>query len=243
MERRLFEQLTLSSRDGRRRGVRSFPVSLAIHLAAVAVIVIVPILSSDELPGPVLTYTVCAAPAVLAPVPPPPRGIPRRVAASHPRAAATPPPGTAVVLPTSRSEELLSAVSLEDEMGLRECEGCVPWGSDDVPVALASAPAGPPPEPPAVRLSSGIDRPVKLHHVVPVYPDLARQARVEGIVVIECRIDTRGRVAEARVLSGHPLLDGAALDAVRQWRYRPTLLNGQPISVIMTVTVRFALRR
>jgi protein TonB len=52
-----------------------------------------------------------------------------------------------------------------------------------------------------------------------------------------------GRVADARVLSGHPLLDDAALDAVRQWRYRPTLLNGQPISVIMTVTVRFALRR
>jgi periplasmic protein TonB len=243
MEPRLFEQLTLSSRDGRTRGVRSLPVSLAIHLVALAAIGVGPILVSSNLPGPIVTYTVCAAPAVLAPVPPPPRGIPPRVTGSRPTAAVAPPPETTVRLPTSWSEEPLADVSLGDALGLRECAGCVPWGSDDVPVALASAPAGPPPEPPAVRLSSGVDGPVKLHHVVPVYPELAKQARVEGIVVIECRIDTRGRVTEARVLSGHPLLDDAALDAVRQWQYRPTLLNGQPISVIMTVTVRFALAR
>jgi protein TonB len=243
MEPRLFEQLTLSSRDGRRPGVRSLPASLAIHLVALAAIVVGPILVSSDLPGPALTYTVCAAPAVLAPVLPPPRGIPPRGGGSRPTAAATPPPGTTVLLPTSWSEEPLSDVSFGDAVGLRECEGCVPWGSDDVPVALASAPAGPPPEPPAVRLSSGIDAPIKLHHVIPVYPDLAKQARVEGLVVIECRIDTQGRVADARVLRGHPLLDDAALAAVRQWRYRPTLLNGQPISVIMTVTVRFALAR
>jgi outer membrane biosynthesis protein TonB len=68
----------------------------------------------------------------------------------------------------------------------------VPWGLDGVPVALGATPVGPAPEPPPVRLSSGIDAPVKLHHVVHVYPDLAMQARIEGVVVIECRIDTRG---------------------------------------------------
>jgi protein TonB len=65
---------------------------------------------------------------------------------------------------------------------------------------------------------------------------------VEGRVLIECVIDTGGRVAEARVVSGTPLLDQAALDAVRQWRYRPTLLDGVPVAVQMTVTVHFRLR-
>jgi protein TonB len=104
-------------------------------------------------------------------------------------------------------------------------------------------PADQAPPPPAIRINSRFHPPVKLHDVAPVYPDLAREARVEGVVVIECRIDTAGHVADARVLSGHLLLDAAALDAVRQWRYRPTLLNGRPVAVLMTVTVRFSLRR
>jgi len=126
---------------------------------------------------------------------------------------------------------------------LPECEGCVPWGVPGGVPAAAPAPLDPAPSPPAVRPGRGIDPPVKLHHVAPGYPALARDARVGGVVVIECRIDTEGRVADARILRGHPLLDDAALDAVRQWRYRPTLLHGRPVSVIMSVTVRFTLRR
>jgi protein TonB len=83
--------------------------------------------------------------------------------------------------------------------------------------------------------------PTKLRDARPIYPDIARQARVQGSVVIECIIAPDGRVDEVQVVSGHPLLQEAALDAVRQWRYTPSLLNGVPVPVIMTVTVNFIL--
>jgi protein TonB len=76
-----------------------------------------------------------------------------------------------------------------------------------------------------------------------MYPPLARTARVEGTVVLECTIDWEGRIGAIRILSGHPLLNGAAADAVRNWSYTPTLLNGVPVSVLMTVTVDFKLKR
>ena len=94
-----------------------------------------------------------------------------------------------------------------------------------------------------VRIGGQIQAPVKLRGAPPGYPALAQQIGLEGLVIIECRVDRDGNVADARVLRGHPLLNEAALAAVRQWRYRPTLLNGTPVSVIMTVTVRFSLHR
>ena len=81
----------------------------------------------------------------------------------------------------------------------------------------------------------------KAKDVAPVYPEEARQARVQGIVIIEATIAADGRVQSARVLRSLPLLDEAALAAVRQWVYTPTLLNGVPVPVIMTVTVMFRL--
>jgi protein TonB len=81
-----------------------------------------------------------------------------------------------------------------------------------------------------------------IHRVTPVYPELARRARVSGIVVLEVTVDEEGTVTEVRVLRGHPLLDEAAAAAVRQWRYSPTLLSGEPVPVVATVTVVFNLR-
>jgi protein TonB len=75
-----------------------------------------------------------------------------------------------------------------------------------------------------------------------VYPPIAQQAKIQGAVVIEAIIDIDGKVREARVLRPLPMLDQAALDAVRQWEYEPTLLAGQPIAVVMTVTVTFTLK-
>ena len=69
----------------------------------------------------------------------------------------------------------------------------------------------------------------------------AQQARVQGVVIIEALIDDRGEVANARVLRSIPMLDDAALSAVSQWQFTPTLLNGAPVGVIMTVTVNFTL--
>jgi protein TonB len=78
--------------------------------------------------------------------------------------------------------------------------------------------------------------------VLPVYPAAARAARLEGTVIIEAIIAADGTVRDARVLRSIPLLDRAALDAVRQWRYRPTTLNGTPVEVVMTVTLTFTIR-
>lgn len=92
-----------------------------------------------------------------------------------------------------------------------------------------------------VRVGGDIKEPRRISDVRPVYPAIAQQAGIEGIVIIEAIIGTDGAVESARILRPVPLLDQAALDAVTQWRYTPTLLNGQPVKVVMTVTVTFNL--
>jgi TonB family protein len=110
----------------------------------------------------------------------------------------------------------------------------------------SSAPAPPPPPPPdaalaVVRVGGEIKEPKKLKDVRPVYPDIARQARVQGVVILECTISPQGKVEDVKVLRSIPLLDAAAIEAVKQWEYTPTLLNGVPVPVIMTTTVSFTL--
>jgi protein TonB len=108
---------------------------------------------------------------------------------------------------------------------------------------LEAPPPPPPPPPPApVRVGGNIKPPTQLKRVNPVYPPIAQSARVQGVVIIEAVIGPDGNVAEAKVLRSIPLLDSAALDAVKQWQYTPTLLNGVPVPVIMTVTVNFTLQ-
>jgi protein TonB len=100
-------------------------------------------------------------------------------------------------------------------------------------------PAAPPGARAPLRIGGAVRAPVKTKHVAPVYPPIARSARVQGVVILEATIDERGQVTDARVLRSIPLLDQAAIDAVRQWEFAPTLLNGQPVAVIMTLTVQF----
>ncbi len=91
----------------------------------------------------------------------------------------------------------------------------------------------------AVRVGGQIRTPTKIKDVKPVYPAIAQAARVAGVVVIEAMIGPDGKVLEANVVRSVPLLDQAALDAVRQWEYTPTLLNGVPVPIVMTVTINF----
>jgi len=93
-----------------------------------------------------------------------------------------------------------------------------------------------------VRIGGDVKEPKKIKHVPPVYPDDALAARVQGVVILEAIIDENGDVFDAKVLRSVPLLDQAAVDAVRQWRFTPTLLNNVPVQVIMTVTVNFSLK-
>ena len=105
-------------------------------------------------------------------------------------------------------------------------------------------PIAPPPAPPLapIQVGGAIRTPMKIRDAQPAYPPIAHAARVQGIVILEATIGTDGQVLNARILRSIPLLDQSALEAVRQWQFTPTLLNGVPVAVIMTVTVNFTLR-
>jgi protein TonB len=92
-----------------------------------------------------------------------------------------------------------------------------------------------------VRVGGNVAAPERIKHVPPVYPDIAIRARVSGVVILELLVSPGGDVTDARVLKSIPLFDQAAIDAVRQWRYAPTTLNGVAVPVILTVTVNFSL--
>ena len=121
--------------------------------------------------------------------------------------------------------------------------------------AFLEPPPPPPPPPPArprpertttpyveaLRVGGSIQEPRKLRNVNPVYPPEAIQARVQGVVILECTISPTGKVVQVKALRRIPLLTEAAIEAVKQWEYTPTELNGVPVPVIMTVTVNFKL--
>ena len=140
------------------------------------------------------------------------------------------------------------------------CTGvCVPFGFDP-PSAVLTPRAMPPiasleqpvevvrplaratPTPAPVRVNSGVQEAKLIHRVMPVYPKLAIPLRVSGAVHLAAIIGADGRIRELQVLSGHPLLVRAAVDAVREWVYQPTMLSGSPVEVLTDITVTFSLR-
>jgi protein TonB len=116
--------------------------------------------------------------------------------------------------------------------------GGIPGGT---PGGIVGGIGPPPPPPQQVRVGGLIKEPKKIREVRPVYPQIAQTAKVQGIVIIEAVIGKDGNVKDAKVLRSVALLDQAALEAVRQWKFSPTLLNGVPVEVVMTVTVNFTL--
>ena len=121
-------------------------------------------------------------------------------------------------------------------------EGGVPGGVVGGVVGGLPSDAPPPPAK-VVRIGGQIAQPKLIRQVKPVYPDLAVQSRVSALVILEAEVDTRGYVKTVKVLRGHPLFDDAAMEAVKQWRYQPLLLNGEPTGFILTVTVNFNLQQ
>jgi protein TonB len=97
-------------------------------------------------------------------------------------------------------------------------------------------------DPAAVRVGGDIKPPARLVNVPPVYPEDAKAANVQGVVIADIVVDTDGTVVKTRILRSIPMLDQAALDAIQQWTFTPTRQNGTPVKVIMTVTVNFTLR-
>jgi periplasmic protein TonB len=106
---------------------------------------------------------------------------------------------------------------------------------------LAYVPKMQPVVPQRVRISQGVTSGMLIRRVEPTYPGLARTARISGNVVLKAIISKEGLIQDLQLVSGHPMLVPSAIDAVRQWRYRPYLLNGQPVEVETTITVIFTL--
>jgi periplasmic protein TonB len=98
------------------------------------------------------------------------------------------------------------------------------------------------PTPQRVRLSQGVSKGLLVYRIEPHYPTVAREAHIQGIVVLTALIDKDGMIQNLQVVTGHPMLAPAAIEAVKQWRYKPFLLNGQAVGVETTVTVAFSLR-
>jgi protein TonB len=242
-QQRLFEDLIESDVVAHKsQKGKTLPISLALHALALLLIIIVPILQPAELPEPTSVVKAFFVEPVAAPPPPPPppppapraamaKPIPRPIIEEAPRFTAP------VVVPEEiRPEE---GIDLGVEGGVAGgVEGGVPGGV--VGGVVGGIPDAPPPVQ-AVRVGGQIKEPKKLKAVSPVYPDIAKQARVQGVVILECTISPQGKVTNVTVLRGIPLLNDSAIEAVKQWVYTPTLLNGVPVPVIMTVTVNFKL--
>jgi protein TonB len=94
-----------------------------------------------------------------------------------------------------------------------------------------------------VRVSQGVSQGLLIYRVEPKYPPIAQQAHIQGTVILTAVIDKDGIIQRLQLVSGHPMLATAAIDAVKQWRYKPYLLNGQPVEAETTVTVTFRLQR
>ena len=106
---------------------------------------------------------------------------------------------------------------------------------------LSIAPKYAPVMPQRVRVSQGVTAGLLIHRIEPVYPTLAKSARVQGEVLLKAIIDREGNIQDLQLVSGHPMLVPSAIAAVKQWRYKPYLLNGQPVEVETTITVIFSL--
>lgn len=253
----LFEDSLLdSSVAQRKRRTWSTLLSFVLQLVLIGLLLLLPLWFTDVLPKQQLLVFLEAPP----PPPPPP-----------PPAASTPPSTPKVVKVTSniangrlRAPSRIPAkvqVIKEDDAPLPVATtggviGGVPGG---IPggqlggviggiISASSSPAAAPTlsKPvPAVqrrRISQGVTQGLLIFRIEPTYPPLAQQARIQGVVVMTAFIDKGGNVQRLQVVSGHPLLAHAAIEAVKQWRYKPFVLNGQPLEVETTVTVNFHLR-
>jgi protein TonB len=224
------------------RSRRSLVVAFSIvaHGAALAAVVIAPLVASDSLPLPQRALAFFTDPDLVVPVVPPPRQV--AIGQAPPVKTITiGQPAAPTVAPTGISPEPGDS-SPGDVIGSGGPAIGAIDGIGSTPIGTVIAPAAPPPVTP-IRLHEGIREPRKIVDAAPAYPQFAQMSHIEGLVVIEATIDTRGAVQAARVLRSVPFLDEAALAAVRQWRYTPALLNGVPVPVIMTVTVKFTLQR
>ncbi len=241
----LFQSLVLTDpgdRAGHKRA--TFFISLGLHSALVVAVVLLPLIFYNAMPNQEALKAFFVAPLEIAPPPPPPPP-----PAASAAAVVKPPPRINVqqpqgfVAPIDVPDQIKPEETLD--MGMEGVPGGVEGG---VPGGVVGGVVGglpteaPPPPARVVRIGGQIAQPKLLRRVEPKYPDLAVASRVTALVILEAEVDTRGYVRTVKVLRGHPLFDQPSLDAVKQWRYQPLLLNGEPTGFILTVTLNFSLQ-
>ncbi len=245
----MFEPVESSVEAGKR--FATLFVSILLHAAVIAILVIVPLIYYNVLPTPEVIAFLSEPPPPPAPPPPaPPKAVFHKVEHITKFVAPTeipktiPPP---TEMPSAVDEDVVQGVPGGVQGGV---VGGVPDGVIGgivhvrMPVRRLPPPPPPPPKPKThgpIRVGGNVEAGKLIYSVNPSYPALATEARVQGVVVLEVTVDAQGNVESVKVLSGHPLLREAAVQAVKQWRYKPTHLNGEAVPVIADVTVRFNL--
>jgi periplasmic protein TonB len=215
-------------------------ISTTIQLAIVFVLVLIPLIYTEALPKAMMA-TLLVAPPPPPPPPPPPQVV--KVEIIKPVARLL----TQGRLMQPRAIPKNVTVFREAELPPEVPSGGGAFGGvDSLLGGLAEGATGVLPPPPPVRVSrTKVGGQVQEAKIIarpnPIYPPLARQARIQGKVQLHAIIDKDGRVSQLEVVSGHPLLVKAALDAVQNWRYQPTVLNGEPVEVDTTIDVNFVL--
>jgi TonB family protein len=233
-----------------RARVLSRSISASAHAAGAAILALTPLFLPGAAPEPHGVRHDPFPGTLLVGLGGGPPGVATRIARPVVRSPHLVPPTFVTPLVPEASINLGSEASIpgllaggDPGRGLGSCLlGCDP--SAPPAPALEESPIAPPhrAHPVRVRIGGDVREPRKMRHVAPVYPPLAVAARVQGTVTLECVIGEDGRVSDIAVIRGHPLLDDAAIEAVRRWRYVPSLLNGVPVSVVLTVVVDFRLR-
>jgi len=226
-----------------KRGVTT-TISFLLELMLLGVMVLIPLLFTDALPKTQLLTLIVAPPPP--PPPPPPAAAPVRIVKQVQTDIINGQLRTPTKIPKKvemiKEDEAPPPVMAGVVGGV---PGGVPGGQmggviggiiSSTPVAVPKVAA-----PTRVRVSQGVTEGMVLRRVQPNYPPLARQARIQGDVILQAEISKEGAIENLRVISGHPMLAPAAIDAVKQWRYKPYFLNGEPVAVETQITVKFSL--
>jgi len=241
----MFEDSLMESggRFRSKRGTTTF-ISFVLQILLIGVLVLLPLIFTEALPRQQL-MTFLVAPPPPPPPPPPPAAevhIVKKLQSELDNGQLRTPTAIPKKIQMIKEDEQPPSTGVAGVVG--GVPGGVPGGSmggvlggmlSSTPVAIPKA------APQRVRVSQGVSQGLLIHKVTPVYPALARQARIQGTVVLQALIGRDGAIQNLHVVSGHPMLTGAALDAVKQWRYKPYYLNGEPVEVDTTVNVIFSL--
>jgi protein TonB len=221
-------------------------VSFAIQICIIGVMVLIPLIFTEALPKGQMMFLLVAPPPP--PPPPPPAAAPVHVVKQVQSdiingELRTPTKIPKKILENLKEDEAPPQMAVTGVVG--GVPGGVPGGSMGgvIGSVLSSTPVAVPKiaTPQRVRVSSGVSTGLLIRKVPPSYPPLARQARIQGVVVLQAQISKEGNIQNLQLISGHPMLAPAAIEAVKQWKYKPYLLNGEPVEVDTQVQVNFTL--